>query len=133
MYPYALQYLQSLPKPTTPIPSIAYLYGNAIKQAPHIQAGFIYKARQENNANRDAYQTATMYPIFNRPAPSDNRHSNIKYQQVYQQQKTVSHPKVKQQYTPFSASNKIPGDWQPIAFSKPNGYIKGQVYNDYLR
>lgn len=72
-----------------------------------------------------------MYPIFTRPLPPDNQH-NIKYQQLYQQQKPVSLPKVKH-YTPFSPSNKIPGDWQPITLPKSAEYVKGQVYNDYIR
>ncbi|XP_070490649.1 uncharacterized protein [Chironomus tepperi] len=126
-----VRYLQSLPKANTPIPSIAYLYGNAIKQTPHIQAGFIYKARPEH-INKDSYQTATMYPIYNRAMSPGNHH--VKYQQLYNHPKhsaSVPLPKVKH-YTPFSPSNKIPGDWQPMTLPKPTGYVKGHVYNDYI-
>jgi len=129
----SLQYLQSLPKAQIPIPSIAYLYGNAIKQTPHIQAGFIYKARPETG-NKDSYQTATMYPIYNRAVAPESRH-HVKYQQLYNQPKhlaAVSLPKVKH-YTPFLPSNKIPGDWQPMTLPKPAAYVKGHVYNDYIR
>ncbi|KAL7017652.1 hypothetical protein ACKWTF_010469 [Chironomus riparius] len=126
-----VRYLQSLPKANQPIPSIAYLYGNAIKQTPHIQAGFIYKARPEHG-NKDSYRTATMYPIYNRAVPSENRH--VKYQQLYNQPKhpaPVSLPKIKH-YTPFLPSNKVPGDWQPMTLPKPVNYAKGHVYNDYI-
>lgn len=122
-----------MPKTTTQIPSIAFLYGSAIKRTPHIQAGFIYKARtpdSNNNANKDSYQSATMYPIYNRQLPPEN-HPLLKYQQLYNNNKPsqIPLPKVKY-FTPFLPSNKISGDWRPINFYKPQYVHKGQVLDD---
>ncbi|KAG5672875.1 hypothetical protein PVAND_002963 [Polypedilum vanderplanki] len=126
-----VRYLQSLPKSNPQIPSIAYLYGAAIKQTPHIQAGFIYKARPsqgnyESNSKDSSYQRSTMLPINNRQVP----HDSTNYRSTFYNQKPapISIPKTKF-YTPFLPSNKVPGDWQPINLQKHQQYIKGQVLN----
>jgi hypothetical protein len=125
-----LQYLQSLPKAAPQIPSIAYLYGSAKHSSPQVQAGFIYKARTQNysnnnnGGNKDSYPvSATMYPIFNRPAAI----SESKYPHVYSQKQTLS--KVKQ-YSPFSPSNKIPGPWLPVNY-KP--YYTKVLHEDHQK
>lgn len=119
-----LQYLQSLPKASPQIPSIAYLYGSGKHNSPQVQAGFIYKARTQNYSNnnnnvvnKDSYPVAaTMYPIFNRPAII----SEAKYPIYTPKPQALN--KVKQ-YSPFSPSNKIPGPWLPINYKPFYGKV----------
>jgi hypothetical protein len=127
---HSFQYLQSLPKANQHvIPSVAFLYGNAVKQTPHIQAGFIYKARPEN-INKDSYPvSATMFPIFNRPD------GIAKYPQYQKPSSPPLYQKVKH-FTPFLPENQVSGIWHPVNlhhhdhFVGSNGkptYVKGQV------
>jgi hypothetical protein len=114
--------------PPQQIPSVAFLYTGANKlTTPQVQAGFLYKARNysNNNNNKDSYPvSATMYPIYNR-AVSENK-VPVKYQPIYAH-KPQAVLKVKQ-YSPFSPSNKIPGQWLPINYK--HYYTKGSVYED---
>lgn len=96
------------------IPSIAVLYNtNKYPQhRPNVQAGFIYKIRQPSS-----HQQPVMQPSYN----------SYKYQQpnVYHQipnvpnhltnsKKNVAPSNEKNIFTPFSESNKIPGEFVPI-------------------
>lgn len=109
---------------------MAFLYTGANKlTTPQVQAGFLYKARNysNNNNNKDSYPvSATMYPIYNRPSVAVENKVPVKYQpqQIYAH-KPQTVLKVKQ-YSPFSPSNKIPGQWLPISYK--HYYTKGTVY-----
>jgi hypothetical protein len=99
-----------------PIPSIAVLYNpNKYPQPrPNVQAGFIYKIRSSSSHQQQPLMQSS-YNSYKYQQPNVfHQIPNVPNHLANSNKKNVAISNEKNNFTPFSDSNKIPGEFVPI-------------------